>query len=240
MANELSAQAGGGGVVLMPGRPARSLLGTMGHSLWRDRSGIIGLTLCALVLFCAICAPWVSPHDPFDQHLDIAKQPPAWSAGGTWSYPLGTDNLGRDLLSRIIYGSRVSLVVGFCGVLIASSIGLVVGMLSGFIGGSLDAVVMGIVNVLLGFPYLLFVVVVASIFGRSLVNVILIFGITCSPLFARMTRGDILVVREYCYVEAAREHRRAASPYHAQARPAERARIADHSGHIPDVGHDLL
>ena len=239
MANELSAQAGGGGVVLMPGRPARSLLGTMGHSLWRNRSGIIGLTLSALVLFCAICAPWVSPHDPFDQHLDIAKQPPAWSAGGTWSYPLGTDNLGRDLLSRIIYGSRVSLVVGFCGVLIASSIGLVVGMLSGFIGGSLDAVVMGIVNVLLGFPYLLFVVVVASIFGRSLVNVILIFGITCSPLFARMTR----VISWWCANTAMSrpaQHRRAASPYHAQARPAERARIADHSGHIPDVGHDLL
>lgn len=170
----------------------------------RDWPGLVGLLIFAALVISAVFAPYLSPHDPLKQNLRLSKQPPAWTPEGSWEYPLGTDNLGRDVLSRIIFGSRVSLTVGVFGVLIASGIGLLVGMISGYVGGRLDNVLMGIVNVLLGLPYLLFVVFIAAILGRSLVNVILIFGITDSPLFIRLVRGEVLRLREAEYVEAAR------------------------------------
>lgn len=100
--------------------------------LWRDKGGLLGLILFALVVVAATFSPQLSLHDPLEQNLDISQQPPAWAAGGNWHYPLGTDKLGRDLYSRIIYGSRVSLTVGFFGVLIAGGLGLVIGLISGY------------------------------------------------------------------------------------------------------------
>jgi ABC-type dipeptide/oligopeptide/nickel transport system permease subunit len=171
--------------------------------LWRDKSGMIGLTLFLVLVFTAVFAPWIAPHDPLQQNLRNNRLPPAWSEGGSWEYPLGTDNLGRDLLSRIIYGSRVSLMVGFFGVLIAGSLGVIIGLVAGYIGGRVDSAIMGGVNLILSLPYLLFVVFIAAILGRSLINVILIFGITDSPIFARTTRGEVLRLRESGYVESA-------------------------------------
>jgi ABC-type dipeptide/oligopeptide/nickel transport system permease subunit len=155
------------------------------------------------VVFAAVFAPLVAPYDPLEQNLRDSKMPPAWYAEGSWEHPLGTDNLGRDLLSRVIYGARVSLTVGFFGVLIAAGLGLVFGAVAGYLGGRVDAVIMGVVNLVLALPYLLFVVVIASILGRSLINVILIFGITDSPIFARVTRGEVLRIRQSGYVESA-------------------------------------
>lgn len=171
--------------------------------LWRDRSGVIGLVLFLVVVVAAVFAPLLSPYDPLDQNLSDNKMPPAWEAEGSWDHPLGTDNLGRDTLSRILYGTRVSLTVGFFGVLIACSIGLVIGAVAGYIGGRVDDVVVNVVNLVLSLPYLLFVVFIASVLGRSLLNVILIFGITDSPVFARITRGEVLRIRESGYVESA-------------------------------------
>ena len=171
--------------------------------LRRDRSGMIGFILFVLIVLTAIFAPVIAPHDPLKQNLRAAKQPPAWQEGGSWEFPLGTDTLGRDMLSRIIFGTRVSLTVGFFGVLIAGTLGMGAGLLSGYVGGRVDGAVMGIVNVFLAIPYLVFVVVVAAILGRSLINVILIFGITDSPIFARVTRGEVLRLRESGYVESA-------------------------------------
>ena len=171
--------------------------------LLRDRSGIIGLLLFLVVVVAAIFSSQLSPYDPLKQNLRNNKMPPAWSAEGSWDHPFGTDNLGRDTLSRIIYGARVSLTVGFFGVLIAGGIGLVMGAIAGYIGGRVDAVIMGAVNLILSLPYLLFVVFIAAILGRSLLNVVLIFGITDSPVFARVTRGEVLKIRESGYVESA-------------------------------------
>lgn len=174
-----------------------------GRFLWRDRSGVIGLVLFLVVVVAAVFSPVISPYDPLDQNLRDNKMPPPWSEGGSWDHPFGTDNLGRDTFSRIIYGARVSLTVGFFGVLIAGGLGLVIGSIAGYMGGRLDAAVMGVINLILSLPYLLFVVFIASILGRSLLNVILIFGITDVPIFARVTRGEVLRMRESGYVESA-------------------------------------
>lgn len=125
----------------------------------------------------------------------------SWPKGNR--FLLGTDSLGRDMLSRVIYGARVSLTVGFFGVLIAGTLGLVIGAIAGYMGGRVDNSIMGLINLILSLPYLLFVVFIASVLGRSLLNVILIFGITDSPVFARVTRGEVLRIRESGYVESA-------------------------------------
>ena len=171
--------------------------------LLRDRAGLLGLLLFLLVVITAILAPWLAPHAPTEQSLKISKLPPAWMAKGTWDYPLGTDTLGRDLFSRILYGSRVSLTVGFFGVLIAGGLGLIVGMLAGYAGGRVDSTIVTIYNIILALPYLLFVVFIAGVLGRSLVNVILIFGITDAPIFVRVVRGEVLRIRKSVYIESA-------------------------------------
>jgi ABC-type dipeptide/oligopeptide/nickel transport system permease subunit len=184
-------------------RTLRERLAYMGRLLWRDRSGVIGLLMFLTVVFAAVFAPLIAPYNPLQQNLRDAKMPPAWNEGGSWEHILGTDNLGRDLLSRVIYGSRVSLTVGFFGVLIAGTLGLVFGAVAGYVGGRVDAVIMSVVNLILSLPYLLVVVLIAAVLGRSLLNVILIFGITDTPIFARVTRGEVLRIRQSGYVESA-------------------------------------
>ncbi len=175
----------------------------VGRLFWRDKGAVLGLALFLLVVFAALFAEQISLHDPLQQNLEVSKQPPGWMTAGRWEYPLGTDNLGRDLYSRIIYGSRVSLTVGFFGVIIAAGLGLVIGMFAGYLGGRVDGAIMTVVNVVLALPYLLFVVFIAGVFGRSLLNVILIFGITDAPIFVRVTRGEVLKIRSSGYVESA-------------------------------------
>jgi len=184
-------------------RTFKDRLAYAGRFLWRDRSGVIGVILFLVVVVAAVFAPQISTYDPLDQNLRDNKMPPAWSAEGSWDHPFGTDNLGRDTFSRIVYGARVSLTVGFFGVLIAGTLGMVIGAIAGYAGGRVDAVIMSAINLILSLPYLLFVVFIASILGRSLLNVILIFGITDSPIFARVTRGEVLRLRESGYVESA-------------------------------------
>jgi ABC-type dipeptide/oligopeptide/nickel transport system permease subunit len=184
-------------------RTFRERLAYAGRFLWRDRSGVAGLILFLIVVIAAVFAPQISTYDPLKQNLRDNKMPPAWSEGGNWDHPFGTDNLGRDSFSRILYGARVSLTVGFFGLLIAGSMGLVIGAIAGYMGGRVDTAIMSIINLILSLPYLLFVVFIASVLGRSLINVVLIFGITDAPIFARVTRGEVLRMRESGYVESA-------------------------------------
>ena len=178
-------------------------LGYVATLLRRDRGGMLGLIMFLLIVGAALFSPWIAPHDPLKQNLRDSKMPPAWTAEGDWTYPLGTDNLGRDILSRIIYGSRVSLTVGFFGVVLAGSLGMLIGLIAGYSGGRVDNLIMGLVNLILALPYLVFVVFIAAILGRSLFNVILIFGLTDIPIFARITRGEVLRLRESGFVESA-------------------------------------
>lgn len=172
--------------------------------LWRDKAAVFGLAIILLLVIAAVFASQLAPHDPLGQDLRNTKQPPAWHEEGDWSHVLGTDRLGRDSLSRIIYGARVSITVGFFGAALAATLGMMAGLVSGYLGGWVDSLIMGLVNLLLSIPYLVLVIVIAAILGRSLLNVILLFGITASPLFARVTRGEVLRIRNSGYVESAR------------------------------------
>jgi ABC-type dipeptide/oligopeptide/nickel transport system permease subunit len=182
----------------------RSQVDYIGRLLWRDKGGLIGLSIFVLLVLTAVFAPLIAPEAKLEQKLSAGSHPPAWQEGGSWENPLGTDRLGKDIFARIVHGSRISLMVSFFGVLIAGSIGMVGGLIAGFMGGKVDAVISGFIDLVLVIPYLVFVVIIASILGRSLFNVILIFGITDAPIFARVTRAEVLRIRESGYVESAR------------------------------------
>jgi ABC-type dipeptide/oligopeptide/nickel transport system permease subunit len=156
--------------------------------------GMVGLALLASV---------VAPHPPNAQDLLRSKQPPAWLTGGSWEHPLGTDQLGRDVLSRMIHGTRVSLAVGAGGVALALTIGMLVGLAAGHWRGWLEDVAMRLADVQLSLPYLLFVVAIIGVLGPSLVNVVLVFGVADFPLFARMVRAETLRLHGAPFVEAA-------------------------------------
>ena len=167
-------------------------------------AGLAGLVLLTLIAGAALFAPWVAPYGPSEADFLSARIPPAWHPDGSTAHLLGTDQLGQDLFSRIVYGARVSLLVGVAGVSLSLAIGVTLGLLAGYFGGWLDTVVTAFTNLLLSIPYLVLVIVIATILGRSLTNVILLFGVTSSPVFIRVTRGEVLRLRQLAYVEAAR------------------------------------
>lgn len=173
-------------------------------NILRSPAGVIGLLLVLALIVVAVAAPWIAPYGITAGDLLEAKKPPVWHEGGSTQHILGTDQLGQDILSRMIYGARVSLTVGFFGVLLAVIIGVTLGILAGYAGGWLDAMISGATNLLLSIPYLIIVIVVATIFGRSLLNVILLFGITDAPVFIRLARGDVLRLKQQSYIESAR------------------------------------
>lgn len=180
-----------------------SRLGRFLRRMWQLRMGTVGgLVILALVLV-AIFAPWVAPHDPLTQHILGRLKPPVWMPGGTTEYLLGTDQLGRDLLSRIIFGSRISLLVGLSAVCIAVLIGVFLGLLAGYFGGWLDGVISFFVNTMLSFPFILLAMSLVVVLGPSLQNIIIALGVTGWPVFTRVTRVEAMKLREREFVLAA-------------------------------------
>ena len=171
--------------------------------LRRDAAGMTGFVLVLTIIAIAVFAPWIAPYGPTEGDFLAARLPPAWMEGGSSAHLLGTDQLGQDVFSRIVYGTRVSLMVGVLGALLAVTIGVTLGMLAGYFGGWFDSLVTGFTNLLLSIPYLVLVIVIATVLGRSLTNVILLFGITGSPIFVRVTRGEVMRLKRLAYVEAA-------------------------------------
>jgi peptide/nickel transport system permease protein len=169
----------------------------------RDIGGIIGITLTTLVILTAVFAEQIAPYGYKEGSRRDARIPPAWMEEGTTDHLFGTDVQGWDIFSRIVYGSQVSLTVGIFGAGLASMLGVILGTMAAFFGGIVDTIITGFVNLILSVPYLVLVIVIATIFGRSLVNVILIFGVTGSPVFIRLIRGEVFRIREQEYVLAA-------------------------------------
>ncbi len=170
----------------------------------RDRISLASAAVVLAMALAALFAPWIAPHDPYDSDLLRRLQPPAWMPGGEWAYVLGCDALGRDILSRIIYGARISISIGVIVVSISAVVGTIAGLLAGYAGGLVDAVISRIVDVLLAFPYLIFAIGLMGMMGPGIENVILALAYKEWTITARVARGETLVARELEYVEAAR------------------------------------
>lgn len=166
--------------------------------LLRDPRALAGLSIVLLLMLCAVLAPWLAPKDPMAQNLMEMLEKPG---PGRW---LGTDELGRDILSRLIYGSRISIYVGVVSVALSLSVGTTLGLVAGYFGGRLDGVVMRAMDVILAFPSLLLSLAIAFALGNSLTNAMLAIGFVGIPSFARLVRGQVLTVRERDYIQAAR------------------------------------
>jgi ABC-type dipeptide/oligopeptide/nickel transport system permease subunit len=190
---------------LGPGRAEASGARRVSWSrLLRLRWGLAASAIFLLVVASALFAPQISPHDPLAVNIRHRLAPPAWMEGGAPAHLLGTDQIGRDLLSRIIYGGRVSLLVGACSVLIAATIGVLLGLGAGYFGGRTDWIIMTGINVMLTFPFVLLALAVIAVLGPSLTNMILVLGVAGWPIYARVVRAETMAIREREFVLAGR------------------------------------
>lgn len=164
---------------------------------------LIGTGIVLLVALAALFAPWISPHDPDAQALGARLIPPVWDPAGRWDHPLGTDHLGRDYLSRLIHGTRVSLTVGLFAAIVSGAIGTVLGLLGGYFGGRVDAVVMYLVTTRLSLPSLMVALALVAAIGGSLTTVVLVLGFLLWDRFAVVVRSAVQQIRSADYVAAA-------------------------------------
>lgn len=188
------------------GKPVQQTgqFGRFARMLFKSKTGTIGLIIVVAVVFMSLFAGVIAPHDPAKTQAAKRLKPPMWMEGGSSVNPLGTDNLGRDVLSRIIYGSQVSLMVGICAVILAGAIGVILGLVSGYYGGWIDSVIMRTVDAFLAIPNILFMLVILAVLGPSLMTLILVLGFTNWVKYARIIRSEVLGVKERDYVKAAR------------------------------------
>ncbi len=169
------------------------------RNIVRRKGAAVGLVMLFGLVAIALLAPWLTPYDPTYQDFDRHLLPPV-SPG----HPLGTDELGRDLLARILYGSRISLLVGACSVLIGTFLGTVIGLISGYYGKRTDAILMRLMDMMMTFPTLLLAIAIVASLGSSLFNLMIAIGVSNVPRFARLVRGEVLKLKGLDYVEAAR------------------------------------
>jgi peptide/nickel transport system permease protein len=193
-----TAVAADGPLIQAPAEGRAQSIRAFMRRLSANRLAVVGLAIISVMTLAALFAPWIAPHDPYEQVATDALLPP--SAG----HLFGTDNVGRDTFSRVIYGARVSLFVGVTSMILAAIIGIPLGLASGYFGGALDTVAMRAIDALLAFPALLLAIFIVAVLGPSLSNAILAIGIIYIPSFARLTRANVLSLREKEFVEAAR------------------------------------
>jgi peptide/nickel transport system permease protein len=193
---------GGGEIIDLRDESLGYRVGRIFSALRRSPVGMLGFAIVAVVVFCAIFAPVISPHNATESNLRARFMPPGYT-DDKGTYLLGTDQLGRDIFSRIIAGSRVSVVVGVMASLIAGTVGVIYGLIAGFVGGWLDSVLMRFVDALLGIPFIILVVSISGIVGAGLGTLILILGLTGWVTYARVIRGEVLKTRSLDYVTAA-------------------------------------
>ena len=174
------------------------------HYFSENRGAVIGLWVFAALILLAVFAPLIAPHDPTSQARDALLVPPFWQDGGSATYLLGTDAIGRDILSRLLFGARFSLFIGLVVVTIALTGGIALGLLAGFFGGWVDSVIMRVMDVVLAFPSLLLALVLVAVLGPGLTNAMIAIALVLQPHFARLTRAAVMAEKNREYVMAAR------------------------------------
>lgn len=183
---------------------AQSILAANLRDFLANRLAVGSAAVVLLFAAMAVFAPLIAPHDPYASDLFRRLQPPGWMEGGEWAYPLGCDALGRDILSRAIYGARVSMTIGVAVMLVAAVVGMLAGLAAGYRRGMTDVVIARVVDVLLGFPYLILAIGLMAVMGPGLGNIVLALAIKEWVLPCRVVRAETLAAREMDYVEAAR------------------------------------
>ena len=178
------------------------------HEFWfyfsESRLAVVGLFFVTAVIIMAIFAPWIAPHDPSEQYRQFAEIPPVWAEGGNASFLLGTDYAGRDMLSRIIYGSRLSLIAGCIVVVISLVAGIALGLVAGYFRGIIEMVIMRVMDTILSVPALLMALVLVAILGPRLENAMIAIAVTYLPYFVRLTRASAISESAKDYVVASK------------------------------------
>jgi peptide/nickel transport system permease protein len=187
------------GAMAMPEVAARPVA-----AAWDRRPPLVPIGIITVFVLVAILAPLVSPADPYEQSLRLRFRPPVWEERGSWAHPLGTDRLGRDILARIIWGSRVSLAAGVVTVLLASAFGAGVGLVAGYYGGRVDAALMRVTDATLAFPVILLALILAVTVGPSFLNVVIAIAVILWARYARVIRGQVLTLMELDFIAQAR------------------------------------
>jgi len=170
----------------------------------RSRFPVVSALVMLLFVLAAVLAPWIAPYAPADADFIDAMMPPAWVEGGSLTHLLGTDQLGRDLLSRIVYGARLTLIVSVIGIAGAGAIGVIAGLAAGYIGGLVDALIMRVVDAFLALPFILMALAFVAALGVSVTNLVLVMALTNWARYARLVRGETLKVREADFIALAR------------------------------------
>ncbi|MBU1297058.1 MAG: dipeptide ABC transporter permease DppC [Gammaproteobacteria bacterium] len=174
------------------------------HYFSSNKGAVAGLIVIAIICFMAVFANFVAPHSPSDQYRDALLLPPAWLDGGNWSFVLGTDDVGRDILSRLIYGSRLSIAVGLVAVTASLIMGILLGLVAGYFRGMIDTAIMRIVDIMLAMPSLLLAIAIVAILGPSIVNAALAISIVSLPHYVRLTRAATMAEMSRDYVTSSR------------------------------------
>src|SRR5207248_4355540 len=186
-------------VVAVPERAARPEPRARGR-----RVPVVSIGIIAVFVLIALLAPLLSPGDPYEQSLRLRFRPPVWEERGAWTHPLGTDRLGRDMLSRMIYGARVSLAAGVVTVLVASAFGAAVGLVAGYYGGRVDATLMRVTDATMAFPVILLALILAVTVGPSFGNVVIAISVILWARYARVVRGQVLTLMTLDFIAQAR------------------------------------
>jgi dipeptide transport system permease protein len=189
-------------ISLDPSRRAR--LAEFWYYFSENRGAVIGLWIFLALVVIAILAPVISPHLPYSQYRDATLLPPFWEEGGRAAFPLGTDAVGRDMLSRLLYGAQYSLFIGVIVTTIALIGGIIIGVIAGYFGGWIDTVIMRIMDIILAFPSLLLALVLVAVLGPGLTNAMIAIALVLQPHFVRLTRAAVLAEKNREYVTAAK------------------------------------
>ncbi|MFL0692557.1 MAG: ABC transporter permease subunit [Agrobacterium tumefaciens] len=182
----------------------RQMLAEFWFYFSENRGAVIGLFVFVALVLIAVFADVIAPHSPFEQYRDAVLLPPAWLDGGNWNFVLGTDPVGRDILSRLIYGSQYSLFIGVFVTTLSLTTGIIIGVIAGYYGGWLDTAIMRLMDIILAFPSLLLALVLVAILGPGLTNGMIAIALVLQPHFVRLTRAAVMTEKTRDYVTAAR------------------------------------